>query len=511
MGEGPARTTRRTDHEIEDVLYTRRVALADLMHSPALGQGDVRRAIHQITETAAEVLVVERASVWKLADEGAAIECIDLYERTPARHSEGIRIRAVDAPRYFEALQRERAIRADDAREDPRTSEFRAGYLEPLGITAMLDAPIFVRGKIMGVVCHEHTEGARRWSFSEELLAGTFADFVALVFQTSSWHEAQRALRLERDALEGKVDERTRDLRESEANLRALLEMSPVATVLTRIADGKVVFANRRAAELFEVPLESVEGRNAPDFWVVPGDRERFLAGLQRDGRVDDLETELRAQSGRVFWARVSWQRLRFRGEETLLSATVDISEQKAAQDRLRDLATHDALTGAFNRRHVEEVLRRELERADRYGRPLTVAMLDADHFKRVNDGHGHQVGDEVLRTLAGRCTKTLRSHDVLGRYGGEEFVIVFPETGLDEAGVVAERLRLAIAEQPVSTGELSLPVTVSIGLATSGRGQTPESLLARADAALYEAKRGGRNLVRAFSADPAPGIVSAG
>jgi two-component system cell cycle response regulator len=137
--------------------------------------------------------------------------------------------------------------------------------------------------------------------------------------------------------------------------------------------------------------------------------------------------------------------------------------------------------------------------------------MLDADHFKRVNDSHGHQVGDEVLRNLAGRCTKTLRSHDVLGRYGGEEFVIVFPETNLDEATVVAERLRSAIAERPVAAGELSLPVTVSIGLATSARGQTPESLLARADAALYEAKRGGRNLVRAFSADPATEIVSAG
>ena len=509
MGEdAPARTTRRTDHEIESVLYARRAALAELMHSPALGQGDVRRALQQITETAAEVLVIERVSVWRLVDDGAAIACLDLFERTPARHSEGVRIQAVDAPRYFEALQRERAIRADDARHDPRTSEFREGYLEPLGITAMLDAPIFVRGKIVGVVCHEHTEGPRRFSFSEELLAGTFADFVALVFQTASWHDAQRALRGERDALEGKVEERTRDLRESEANLRALLDNSPVAMVLTRIADHRVVFANRRAAEMFEVPVEDVEGRSAPDFWVVPGDRERFLTGLYKNGRVDDLETQLRAQGGRMFWARVSGQQMRFRGEETLLGAMVDISAQRAAEDRLRELATHDALTGAFNRRHIEEVVKREFERADRYGRPLTVAMLDADHFKRVNDSYGHQVGDDVLRELADRCRRTLRSNDVLGRYGGEEFVIVFPETGLDEARVVAERLRGAIAERPVSTGDLSLPVTVSIGLATSSRGQTPDSLLARADAALYAAKRGGRNLVHALAVDGA-GTVS--
>ena len=104
----------------------------------------------------------------------------------------------------------------------------------------MLDAPVFLRGKMVGVVCHEHTKTARRWQLAEELLAGTFADFVALVLETAAWHEAEEALRVERDALEGKVVERTRELQESEANLRALVDFSPVAMVVTRIADSKI-------------------------------------------------------------------------------------------------------------------------------------------------------------------------------------------------------------------------------------------------------------------------------
>ncbi len=501
--DNPEARAARASGAIEDVLVARRKALADLMHAQSMGQGDLQNAVHEITETAVQIMNVERSSVWRLVDDGAAIQCIDLYERTPGRHSAGIRIPATEAPRYFEALQRERTLRADDARTDPRTSEFVAAYLEPLGITSMLDAPIFVRGAMVGVVCHEHIGGPRRWSFSEELLAGTFADFVALVLETESWHGAEKALRFERDALESKVAERTADLRETEANLRALLELSPVSMLLTRMSDHKVAFANRRAAEMFEMPIETAEGQNAPAFWVVDADRQLFLVNLQRDGRVDNMEVQLQTRNGRMFWARVSGQRLRFRGEDTLLCAMVDITEQKLAQERLRELATRDALTGTYNRGHLEEVIRRELERSVRYTRPLTIAMLDADHFKRINDTYGHAVGDQVLRALADRCKRTLRSNDVLGRYGGEEFVAVLPETSLEEAAIVAERIRTGIGDTPVAFPGGSVPITVSIGLASSSPGQRLESLLGMADSALYAAKRDGRNVVRRFATQP--------
>jgi diguanylate cyclase (GGDEF)-like protein/PAS domain S-box-containing protein len=483
--------------DIEGEIHARRKALADLMHSKVLGQGDLLRAFKLITETAADVLQVERASVWRLVDGGTAIECIDLYERSRMQHSAGVRIGAADVPRYFEALQRERAIRAHNARTDPRTSEFRAGYLEPLGITSMLDAPVFLRGRMVGVVCHEHVGKPRRWKPHDELLAGSFADFVAVVLETAAWYEAESALRVERDALESKVAERTRDLQDSEANLRALIDFSPVAMVLTRIADSTVLLANRRAAAMFEVPLHELEGHHTPQHWVNTAERQRYLEHVFGHGRIDDFEAEMLTSSGRRFWASLSGQRLRFAGDDALLAAIVDVTAQKQAREELLVQATRDALTGVFNRRYVEDVVGKEVGRAERHARPLAVAMVDADHFKRINDSHGHQTGDEVLRAISDRCQKMLRSNDVFGRYGGEEFVIVFPETTVEEAGVVAERLRSAVADSPITVGDHALDVTVSIGLGAHARGDDADKLLRRADTALYDAKQAGRNLVR--------------
>src|SRR6185436_3702696 len=192
----------------------------------------------------------------------------------------------------FDALQRERTIRAHDARTDIRTSEFRDGYLVPLGIRAMLDAPVFLRGKMVGVVCHEHTGKPRRWKLHEELLAGSFADFVAVALETAAWYEAEGALRVERDALETKVAERTRDLSDSEANLRALIDFSPVAMVLTRISDSRVLLGNRKASAMFEVPLNAIEGREPPTHWVNQAERQRYLEHVFRFGRIDDFEAE---------------------------------------------------------------------------------------------------------------------------------------------------------------------------------------------------------------------------
>ena len=453
------------------------------------------------------MLEVERASVWRLVDGGAAIECIDLFERSQGRHSSGTRISAADAPRYFAALQRERAIRAHDARTDTRTSEFRKGYLVPLGITSMLDAPVFLRGKMVGVVCHEHTGRARRWKLHEELLASSFADFVALVLETAAWHEAEDALRIERDALESKVAERTRDLQDSEANLRALVDFSPVAMVLTRIADSNGAAGQpagrgdvRRGAERDpgtpRAPALGEPGRAR----ALPGARLAPRAHRRLRGR--DAHRERADVLGAPVGAAPALRRRR-------RAAGGDRRRHRAAagaREICVEQATHDPLTGMFNRRHVEEVLRQEVDRAQRHARPLAVAMLDADHFKAINDTYGHQTGDEVLRAISDRCQKTLRANDVLGRYGGEEFVVVFPETNLEDAGAVAERLRAAVAEHPIKVGDKALAVTVSIGLAAFAPGQDLEKLFQRADSALYTAKQDGRNLVRAWGGRAASG-----
>lgn len=160
-----------------------------------------------------------------------------------------------------------------------------------------------------------------------------------------------------------------------------------------------------------------------------------------------------------------------------------------------RDAST-DALTGQGNRRALDVMLRHQMELAERTGHAFSLLMLDIDFFKKINDEHGHSVGDDALRAFATRVREHLRQGDVCARYGGEEFVVVLPGAPLPKALEVAERVRQSVAQIPL----LSTPVvhaTVSIGVATLESGQSLESLLQAADAAMYAAKRGGRNQVQ--------------
>jgi len=167
--------------------------------------------------------------------------------------------------------------------------------------------------------------------------------------------------------------------------------------------------------------------------------------------------------------------------------------------------ATTDVLTGQPNRRALDLLLMQQVEMSGAPERPLSVLLLDIDHFKRINDVHGHGVGDDALRAFARRVRGLLRENDVCARYGGEEFVVVLPDTPLPVALQVAERLRSAMAEAPLLKAPL-LPVTVSIGAAQLSAGQTASALLEAADQAVYVAKRGGRNQVQ-----PNPGGTVAG
>lgn len=168
------------------------------------------------------------------------------------------------------------------------------------------------------------------------------------------------------------------------------------------------------------------------------------------------------------------------------------------ATAELQRIATTDALTGLWNRRHLLERLEAETGRSRRNGRPLCVAILDVDHFKRVNDRHGHPGGDEVLRALARQIKDAVRLSDVVGRMGGEEFAILMPETDRAQAQLVCERLREMMAGRPVTLPSGAAPtVTLSTGIALMAGEEASDRLISRADAALYEAKAGGRNCVR--------------
>lgn len=175
------------------------------------------------------------------------------------------------------------------------------------------------------------------------------------------------------------------------------------------------------------------------------------------------------------------------------LQAAAAIQRTRLHEETER-LATTDGLTGLLNRRTFNTVLDRRFREADRYRRPLSLLLLDIDHFKKVNDTHGHPAGDAVLRGVARIAQRCARETDAVARYGGEELALILPETDADGARAVAERIRKAVEAAQHPTEQGAVRVTVSIGVAT--QGPSPEEMVEGADKALYRAKQGGRNRV---------------
>ena len=172
----------------------------------------------------------------------------------------------------------------------------------------------------------------------------------------------------------------------------------------------------------------------------------------------------------------------------------------RSANEENRRLSITDPLTGAYNRRYLMEQLPREIERAARYGRQLSVVMCDVDHFKKINDTHGHLIGDEVLKWFVANLQKSVRACDWVARYGGEEFVAVLPETNVLNAGAAAENLRQGLSAVPFVLGDVTFPVTASFG--ASGwkelvpAGATLDALMGKCDAGVYASKAAGRDRV---------------
>ena len=289
-------------------------------------------------------------------------------------------------------------------------------------------------------------------------------------------------------------------------------ELLALRNALDRVAYGVLLldrelrahFVNRAFREIWGLPddiaaalptfAELLEhGHRAAAFDIADHLLARYIAERNEQVRAGNSEPgELRLRDGRV---------LRF--EATLLPdggrmiSYLDITSQVRAAEELERLAHTDELTGIYNRRHFFFLAERELEKFDRYARPLCLVMLDIDYFKRVNDQFGHATGDAVLRTVAQRCRAGVRMTDTLARIGGEEFAILMPETTAANGADVAERLRGELRRAPVRHDGASVTVTVSLGVADATRTRrTVSTLLDAADSALYEAKRTGRDRV---------------
>ena len=198
------------------------LAIAEHARSTEMLGDDPDAAYRRLTETAAETLGVERVSIWFFAENLSSIRCVDQYERSTRRHSYGTELQSHDYPKYFAALTEGRTIAAHASQLDPRTAEFARDYLYPSNISSMLDAPLRLSGRLVGVICHEHVGTAREWTPDEEAFAGSMADLLSLSLEVWGHRHTEAALCDARDSLEAKVELRTRELHEANAQLKEL-------------------------------------------------------------------------------------------------------------------------------------------------------------------------------------------------------------------------------------------------------------------------------------------------
>ncbi len=620
---------------------------------------DVHDYFHAITEAGSRALNVERVSIWTL--HGNTIECQDQFLASTGEHQHGVTFTLSDTSPYLTALKRQEVIRADDSRTDPRTCEFNATLLEPMDIHSMMDVPIWSGGRMVGVMCNEHTGARRQWTDAEEDFATHLASIGSVAMEANKRRMAQIELQrtaeavatgvgeqflrrlvqtaaevlkmeycfiglLDRDGLHvntiancvngelrdnftyelrgtpceditlhgecifpaevqkqfpadpylvkmqieayagvplsnstGRIiglitaftrhpiknaehslnllrifaaraahelerQEHETNLRESEAHTRLIVETA-LDAVIGMNADGRITMWNRQAEQIFGWTANEAVGQPLVQLIIPEELREAHIRGLAHfhatgEGPVLNKRIEITGlhRDGHVFPIELAVSPLRIGSVWSFSAFLRDITERKrietelrhanellqnqlaeieALQDELREQSIRDPLTGLFNRRYLDETLRRELSRARRENSPLSLALLDIDYFKPLNDSYGHDAGDVMLQSMAILLRTHTRSEDVVCRYGGEEFVVVLPATALENAQQRMEQLRCVLEQLRVPFNQVELHTTVSIGIAAFPvHGKTDMQILRAADMALYEAKGAGRNRV---------------
>jgi diguanylate cyclase (GGDEF)-like protein/PAS domain S-box-containing protein len=306
-------------------------------------------------------------------------------------------------------------------------------------------------------------------------------------------------LEISKNKLEGEITERKQveeALKESEERFRTVLQTA-VDAVISADSSSKIISWNRGAQTIFGYGEKEVLGKQLTI--LMP---ERY-----REAQRKGMEQSSLTGEARVIEKTVCLHGLRKDGSEFPLELSLssweagkgkfytgiirDITERRQMEKELQKLASTDGLTKAYNRAKYNEIIEREMERAKRYNSFLCMIILDVDHFKRVNDTYGHVVGDHVLKNVVDVIKENMRQTDYIVRWGGEEFVLVAPETDLEGAKVLVERVRKAVEGYKFDkVGR----VTVSLGIAQFKENDTKDGLIKRADNAMYKAKTGGRN-----------------
>jgi len=323
---------------------------------------------------------------------------------------------------------------------------------------------------------------------------------------------------VKQDITERKMAEEA--LIKSEKEYRTLFENMPIGLYRTS-ADGQILDANMALVNMFGYPdRSSLLAQKADELYAEPELNNKFKSAISAEGVLSAFESEYRRYDQQTFWAEDYVHIIRDDNGHPLYyeGSLINITDRKKAENDLRQanqslqlahselqkmftheqiLARTDSLTGQTNRRYFFEIATREFNASIRYQRPLTIILFDIDGFKQINDTFGHALGDSMLMRVAHTAASQVRDVDVLARYGGDEFIILLPQTGANQAFLIAERIRESVASVRMENENGPFIVTLSIGVAetvNSPQDETIEDVIRRADHALYQAKKNGRN-----------------
>jgi len=466
-------------------------------------QPDLPRLLRRLLEVVAENAGAQRAAIvlasgssgasrWVLQAEATLGELprLHLLEQLPLENA-GEQLPLALMGRVLRDGRRELIV---DARGLATMEDYFQRHAAPP--RSVLALPLLKQGQTVGALYLENaaaagvfTEG--RVSFLELLCANVVnaVDNARLVAELQELNTS----------LERRVAQRTRELADSEERLRAVLDHAPIPMVVTRERDALIVYANGPSASIAGRTLDELVGKPAISFYREPGERDRMQLKFKEQGRLQGEEVCLLAADGSELWMLLSMVPVVYDGAASVLSTLVDFTDRKRLEIELQRLATTDALTGAANRRCFLEHAEAELARSRRYGLEMSLVMMDVDHFKRINDTLGHARGDAALCRLVQLCAQIVRKQDLLGRLGGEEFGLLLPQTSLEDATHLVERLRhhIEVSGLELQPGAPPAALTASFGVtALRLEDLRAEELLGRADQALYRAKDGGRNRV---------------
>ncbi len=293
--------------------------------------------------------------------------------------------------------------------------------------------------------------------------------------------------------------------------IHSMIDSSPFPIIIAKITNDKLLLVNTPAAQLFNISKKEAPFRKLKDLFVDEANRQNFFTQLEKEHEVQDYDLMVcNLVNAAPFWLSVSAKTIEYNHEMAIYMAFQDITQRKKREAGLQSQADKDPLTLAWNRRYFEKLVPECIKECLKKSQNFSLLMLDADKFKNINDTYGHKFGDKVLIELANICHNSLRTDDIVARFGGEEFVVFLNNTDSDSALKVAERLRQNIESSTIEDDNANaIQFTVSIGVVSSEKTASLDVLLRQVDDAMYLAKKRGRNQVALYDEKAAQTVLN--